>query len=266
MTALVMGTAVNAQNLGENLKFEDWAGIPELPTGWLPFSAEDSISRTTGVLAIEGASSMLVANTMFDDVNSADSLGGSYISQVVLLAPDSVSFSIAPFMFGTDTAQVVLRLFNGGVAVSALAFEFNAGNTNPGVVLPLNFNLTGTTVPVFDAFRLSFYSSRTPNNAGTFLVIDDVNIYGNYAGVEVKDLDAIVAYPNPVVNALTIALGNNNAESINIIDMTGRTVETIVVSNGTETIDMSNYNNGVYFYQVVSNGIAIKTEKIIVTK
>ncbi len=263
MTAMVMGTAVNAQN-GTNLKFEDWSGSPEMPTGWTPFSAQDSISKTTGIAAIEGNSSMLVANTMFQDVSSSDSLGGSFIAQFVGLVSDSVSLLAAPVMLGTDTAQVALTLFDGSTNLGSYVLEFHAGNSTPGSVYTYTFNLTAA--PTFTGFNLSFYSSKTPNNAGSFLVVDDIKIHGNYAGVETQELDVISAFPNPVANSLTINLGNNSADLINIIDMTGRIVETITVSNTTESVDMSIYNNGVYFYQVVSNGIAIKTEKIIVAK
>lgn len=265
MTAVLMGTAANAQ-VGENLKFEDWSGTPELPTGWTPFSAQDSISKTTGLAAIEGASSMLVANTMFDDINGADSLGGSFISQYVELVSDSVSLLIAPVMFGTDTAQVALGLYDGSTYLGSMSVEFTTGNTTIGSVYTYTFDLTGASLPSFTGFTMSVYSSRTPNNAGTFLVVDDINIYGNYAGIENQDLNMISLYPNPVSSSATIELGNNDVDLLNIVDMSGRIIETISVNNTTETINVETYTNGVYFYQVVSNGTVLKTEKFIVAK
>lgn len=85
-------------------------------------------------------------------------------------------------------------------------------------------------------------------------------------GVEENEISEISAYPNPTVSTLNIDLGNNKTEVINIIDMTGRIVNTINVSNNIETIDVSSFENGIYFYQLVTNGIAIKTEKFIVSK
>jgi len=113
-----------------------------------------------------------------------------------------------------------------------------------------------------DALTNGFSNDATPsdNSFCTAYTVTEV------AGVSESNLSEITAYPNPVVTELTINLGNNNVSSINIIDMSGRVLETISNLDSSVTIDMSNYNSGVYFYQVIDNDSAIKTEKFIVTK
>ena len=262
MTALLIGTAVSAQT---NLGFENWSGSPEMADDWTAFSANDSVSKTTSPLSIEGDYSMLIANTMFKDISNQDSLGGSFVSQAMLIKPDSIKMAVAINIMGTDTAVVSVGLYSGGSYIGALSSQLNASLT--AGTYGLSFDLTPSSYPAFDAITVSFYSSKTPSNAGTFIVVDAVQVFGpDYAEVEVNEIDVISLYPNPASLSATINIGNNNAESINIIDMTGRIVESITVTSNKETFDVSNYNNGVYFYQVISKGVAIKTEKFIVTK
>ncbi len=100
-----------------------------------------------------------------------------------------------------------------------------------------------------------------PNNVAcvTYVVTSVV-------GVEENTSSKISAYPNPVADILTIDLGDAKANYINILDMSGRIVKTINVNNQKEIIQVSDFDNGVYFYQVVSEGAIVKTEKFIVSK
>jgi hypothetical protein len=55
-------------------------------------------------------------------------------------------------------------------------------------------------------------------------------------------------------------------DQIRIVDITGRNVMNISVNNSIETISVSDYQNGVYFCQIISGGKVVKTSKFIVSK
>ncbi len=128
-------------------------------------------------------------------------------------------------------------------------------------------NLSGD----FCIVALGLGSAALSNPVGNDVTPIDNQACVTYQVTEVVGLDEntaneIVAYPNPVSSVLTVNLGNANANAINVIDMSGRVVETVNVNNQLQTIDVSNYDNGVYFYQVVTNEGVIKTEKFVVSK
>lgn len=60
----------------------------------------------------------------------------------------------------------------------------------------------------------------------------------------------IIAYPNPVADVLTIQTTVEEG-SIEVIDMTGRVVQTAVINSTSTRIDMSDLAAGMYTYRVV---------------
>lgn len=76
-------------------------------------------------------------------------------------------------------------------------------------------------------------------------------------------------YPNPFNNSVTLEFFNMNIPNteITIMDIYGRIVKTINISEGTTstTIDLSNQGQGVYFYKVVQFGKTVESGKIIKT-
>jgi agmatine/peptidylarginine deiminase len=81
------------------------------------------------------------------------------------------------------------------------------------------------------------------------------------------------AYPNPASNTFVIPFDLIENASIKIIitDILGKEMFTITKNNlqagmYKEAIDASNFNNGVYFYSMIVNGIKISTRKLIIQK
>ena len=87
-----------------------------------------------------------------------------------------------------------------------------------------------------------------------------------FVGIEENITSQISAFPNPVASVFTINLGDTEANFINILDMSGRIIKIINVNSSIEAIDVSSFDNGIYFYQVVSESNVIKTEKFVVSK
>gem|GEM_PF-498139 len=91
-----------------------------------------------------------------------------------------------------------------------------------------------------------------------WMLIDDISITaGNTASIdEVNDIN-VALYPNPVSSKLNIVA--EGVEEVNVLDINGRNVMTL---QNTNTIDMSNLANGVYFVRVITaNGVS--TQKIV---
>ena len=242
MTALVMGTTVNAQTYDIGVTFDNVSANSD---GDVDFSFTITNNGIEIPAPVGGANPDTLYFSLVFDLNtpySIDNTGSLTISQYTL-SPLSTGFPA-----GASTPVLV-----SSIEMQEM-YENYLGN-----------NLTGNicaSVSIGYTLFSGYTSDLTPANN----VVCSAYTVTAVLGINETVITEISAFPNPVVNSLTINLGNNSAEVINIIDMTGRTIETITVSNGTENVDMSTYNNGVYFYQVVSQGIAIKTEKIIVAK
>lgn len=76
--------------------------------------------------------------------------------------------------------------------------------------------------------------------------LESVVIQTATAGLEDINANGIVIYPNPVSDKLVLKSNLLNANTIIISDITGKTVKTINNSKLTESIDVSNLENGMY--------------------
>ena len=70
-------------------------------------------------------------------------------------------------------------------------------------------------------------------------------------------------YPNPFSNQVTIT--SNGIESIDVFDMVGSKVKSIVLSatENTTEVDFSGLPSGVYFYSTFKEGTIVETRKIV---
>jgi ELWxxDGT repeat protein len=72
-------------------------------------------------------------------------------------------------------------------------------------------------------------------------------------------------YPNPATNNITVDPQSESEYSVNITDVTGKIISTLGSLNGTNNIDLSDFQSGMYLLQLNVNGI-VKTEKLLITK
>jgi len=100
---------------------------------------------------------------------------------------------------------------------------------------------------------------------------------GPVCGISVEEFEAtgiklLQNVPNPANNATNISyeLANSQEVILTITDMTGKVIEVInegVVNAGlnTTTLNVANYNSGVYFYSITAGGNTV-TQKMTVSK
>lgn len=88
----------------------------------------------------------------------------------------------------------------------------------------------------------------------------DASDFGEY------DLSQIDVYPNPASTDVYFSIGTVQADQIQILDLSGRIIDVINVTNSIEMLDVNSYQNGIYFYSVVKGETVLTTEKFVVSR
>ena len=74
----------------------------------------------------------------------------------------------------------------------------------------------------------------------------------------------INVYPNPLKTEVNFEISNDNCESIEIVDVVGKTIAFKTVVQGVTTFDMSGFDSGSYFYKINgADGKVLFTNKLI---
>jgi predicted lipoprotein len=79
-----------------------------------------------------------------------------------------------------------------------------------------------------------------------------------------KQTPVLTLTPNPADNYVTVSVGTVGNATMKVVDVLGNVVMTDVITDGTETINLSDFKNGVYFIQVESSESKLMTRKLIV--
>ena len=82
----------------------------------------------------------------------------------------------------------------------------------------------------------------------------------------VSDIDnnyASVAYPNPFAGKVTIEF--SAADLISVYNVMGEKIKSVVVSHGQTKaeINTTDMRNGIYFYDIMKEGVVVETRKIV---
>lgn len=160
-----------------------------------------------------------------------------------VLKPDTVQFYLADYRFADSTQDYII---NDWRWVSLLKLG------------------------AADSFILNLESSDTASYGGSvaylnnpaYFCIDDFTT-NESLGVSHNQPFIARVYPNPVQNVLHIELnGNNNAERISLLDMSGRVVISQAVVSKATTLDMSGLAAGNYLLQLQGTSGEIAAQQI----
>ncbi len=145
----------------------------------------------------------------------------------------------------------------------------NLSNKSQKIVLVDAFGNLIDTVEYFDAAPWP----TAPDGNGSYLQLISTSLDNNLASSWVASntvLDAkgfnyndslSVIYPNPATHFLTIKT-QLNIEKIEIFDVYGKLITTIVGNANEISTDVSNFSNGIYFIKIYSE-FGVKMEKLI---
>lgn len=100
--------------------------------------------------------------------------------------------------------------------------------------------------------------------SGTYLDSIDLNINFALAVNPIKQNPTISLSPNPATDNVTVQLGNAETGSVRIVDALGNVVYNEIISNGTKSIDVSNFKNGVYFVIIDPSDAKPVNRKLII--
>ncbi len=139
--------------------------------------------------------------------------------------------------------------------------DLRSGNNTNITGYSSNFNPDLTCIFVDDAaYSEANWSSTDP--ASTFV---ETQAECDALGINDNFFQRINIYPNPVNNILYIDnydLRFTNYD-VQIIDITGKTVQQLKISNQQSSINVSHLLTGIYFLQLQNNSSTILTKKII---
>lgn len=81
---------------------------------------------------------------------------------------------------------------------------------------------------------------------------------------EILDNQRSIAYPNPTKGSITIDLKEKTTGSANIkvLDIYGKVIQSLSITDQTISVDLSNYKKGVYFLTILNKGIS-ETHRVI---
>lgn len=78
-------------------------------------------------------------------------------------------------------------------------------------------------------------------------------VHGNPASISTLESNSLALFPNPAIQSITLMF-EGDLESYSIIDIYGKTVAKGAAISSGESIDVSSFENGVYFFQFESEG------------
>lgn len=117
-------------------------------------------------------------------------------------------------------------------------------------------------------FKYDFYDENDLNTALASVNVRFIHTTGTCTvGVEESDVNVLIKLvPNPAsqnVNINMAGVEDFNDFSIEIYDMLGKKVSSISQITTSNTLNIEDYNKGLYFISIMRNGVLIKTSKLI---
>ena len=234
-----------------------------------------------------------IANVLITQYHGAGTAPGNYTGAAVLINPDDnniiwnntlsrweITFDVtgfSGFYVHTNPGSVVLPLhllsFSGTKQTNSNLLQWqtsNEINTQQFIIERStdgrNFNSIGT-LPAkgIDNARYGFTDTNpfTDNIYYRLKMVDNDGkfTYSNIIRLTNQTISQLAVYPNPVKDFITVQANDRNVigTTAKIIDMSGKTIKTFLISNNFEIVDMSGLSAGLYLLQT-ANG---NTQKLI---
>ncbi|MCB0400619.1 MAG: T9SS type A sorting domain-containing protein [Flavobacteriales bacterium] len=118
-------------------------------------------------------------------------------------------------------------------------------------VVGTNYDVTGIGHYSFSAYKI--------------LPRDINDIVVSTVGITERTQENVTVYPNPANDVINFNLAVNNA-TINIVDITGKTLKSVNTITNMTRVDVSDLANGVYFYTIATQGETMLTDRFIIAK
>jgi hypothetical protein len=136
------------------------------------------------------------------------------------------------------------------------------GGTSYSWSSPSNFFLTNPISP-YPQVNTTYTVTGTDANGcdGTTIVNMIVNACTGIATVN-ANMENLSVYPNPNNGEFTIELNNGHSKTIEVMDVTGRTIVANSTDKGVINVNISQLANGIYYVKVKSDN-AVEVLKVV---
>jgi len=283
--ASIFATSMFAQIQAPNPSFENWsaADIGELPDGW------DGLNRDVGYgINVEtvtkddtdpqdgtySAKLTTVNNSILGDLPGVLTLGViDLVNQTItggMAYTDKPAQLTGYYKFNpaaTDTATIGIAFYNGVDTIGQGSIEIiDAASTWTAFTVDITY--TGTLFP--DTMNILCVTSiQSSPVVGTVLDVDNLQLVGGTIDVpqNLMGEKAFSISPNPANTFVNINIPNvNNDVKIILHNTVGQVVYSNTFNNVNdvnERIDISEFNSGIYFVEII-NGNKSSIEKLII--
>ncbi len=306
ITSIVALAATFTLSFGQGIPnggFEDWtsSGTYEEPDGWttgnlftvfsdsIPVTVEKTTDSHSGTFAAKLTSKAV--NADLDEI-----VGLSYDTMPGLLAlgsfasgqlgapynssPEAAEVYVKYTQVGSDTAGILFSLTRWDqatesqiIVAQAAALLASSTNNYQQVTLPFNYFQSGSPDSV-NVLILSSVTDLLGNvdvtpSPGSTLFVDDASLITELPNSVVENPVDFRIFPNPTSGTLNmIAFGYmfNGALTLDIVDMTGRVVQSSAINTVMSTTDVSSLPNGLYVYRINDSKGLLKSGKFTVAK
>jgi hypothetical protein len=185
-------------------------------------------------------------------------VSGTFIGNSTVLADGSGTLILPGGAPGTYTN--VLRV------VSSQTLNYNA--TAIGVITKINYDYYTPSIkaPLMTISMFTLTSNFTAPSTQTIVAVnkDYLMITVSIDKNKTSDVELSV-FPNPSNGQVNFITDNKSVKEVRIFDLSGKLLETKVLTEGSLKLDVSAYNKGVYLYSLLNqNGETLKTGKLTV--
>lgn len=162
-----------------------------------------------------------------------------------------------------DPAPIVI---NGNASVSTITTNVTGGSGSISYAWSGPGGFTSTAANLFGLTATGNYTlTVTDGNGCTESRVFNMQFLGQEELVQAAST-SFKAYPNPAENLINFEI-NSEVKTIAIFDYTGKMISHLDAKSEIETLDVSNYAKGIYFYKMISNeGRVLHTSKFMVAK
>lgn len=178
------------------------------------------------------------------NANNLPILGGnSSVSGLILIDSTFLKTSNIPFNGG------IVQLFNSSNNFIGFSFSDEDGNYTISNLLPGSYYLVMDVPYLVERDTIDFYISTNQHLDGADFIVQENNIIANTTlnidEISENKTTSLQVYPNPANSNLTIHSKTN--QGIEIYSMSGKLVASYSLTNGDNSIDVSNLVSGIYF-------------------
>ena len=256
------------------------------------FDAFNAVRGTSPALPINGGDAIGIANLYVTQYHGTGTAPGNYTGSAVFINPDDnnivwnntlsrweITFAVtgfSGFYVHTITGTLPLHLisFSGSKQSIGNVLQWHTNNESNAKEFTVERSDDGSSFGTIGNVAAKgidnasynftdhktfagkvFYRLKMTDNNGKFTYSKVIRLINETA-------DRLTVYPNPVTDKTTLQFSDKKliGSMAKIIDMSGKMLQSFIIKNNYETVDLSGLSAGIYILQTV-NGTALKLIK-----